>query len=133
VKKDEAVFLEIMLNGISAQVTTDVKAPALLVKANVRTSSIASEYGLLVQRAEVVRDYIAGLILEVKQSVEKSFIEKISRAEIFDWDRKLTSLETKLIDCRYVAQRLQDQKIVDVVNKIINHVGCLREYIKSWW
>jgi len=133
VKKDEAAFLEMMLNSIDAQVITEIKSPALLAKANARTSSIASDYGLLVQRADAVRDYIRGLILEVRQSVEKSFIEKISRSEMFDWDRKLASLESKVIDCRYLGQRLNDQKIVDAANKIISRVESLRESVRKWW
>ena len=132
-KKDEAAFLEMMLNSISAQVTTEVVAPSLIAMANARTSAEKSEYGLLIQRAEAVQDWIKALIYDVKRAVEKALVEKIRRDEMFDWDRKLASLETKLIDCRYVGQRLKDQKIVDAVIKIINRVESLRAHIKKWW
>jgi hypothetical protein len=72
-------------------------------------------------------------IVRIGEIIREGEVRKIRRDEMFEWDRKLASLETKLNDCRYIAQRLKDQKMVDAVNKIINRVEGLREHIKKWW
>ena len=133
-KKDEAAFLEMMLKSISAQVTTEIKAPAMISMANAKSSVERSDYGLLVQRAEEVQRWITYLLLELKTAVEKSIeVEKISRAELFKWDGHLASLERKLESCGYLAQRLGDQKILEGVAKVVNRVRSLRQHIKTWW
>jgi hypothetical protein len=134
VKKDEAAFLEMMLKSISAQVTTEIKAPAMISMANAKSSAERSDYGLLVQRTEEVQRWITYLLLELKTAVEKSIeVEKISRAELSKWDDHLASLERKLESCRYLAQRLGNQKILEGVEKVVNRVRGLRQHIKTWW